>query len=280
MDVQERTVYVPGTYPFLLQAVSAAQFAQSWPGGIPTGTNGTIVNCVLAFKCSQPPAYPMPNGDILDAPSLEQVRLQCRAAQVSVYQGIVGLCGSLLMDSQQPAADYLNQLYKAMNAAPVWAGFKLLSIPYSEVSAVGNGAVYVAPTASGPVAQLTEADMIAEGTKAPVEISRKAQVDIPNLLQIQHPNRAGQYNDVIVSQPEAGSIALYGPRKDSPQQMRMIQDPAVARMILGIDIRRQNYLRNTYKFTLKAKWKMLLPMDLITIPVSSTMALPSPQDYV
>ena len=281
MSVQERTVYDPGNYPFFLQAVTPAQFEQEWPGGIPIGTDGTIVNCVLAFKGSQPPSYPKPLGDILDGPSLEQVRLQCRAAQIPATfgPGNVGLCGSLLMDSQQNASDYLTSLYKAMNAAPVWAGFKLLSIPYSEVSAVGNGAVYVAPTAAGPVAALTEADMIAEGSTPPVEVQRKAQVDIPNLLQIQFPNRAGQYNDVIISQPEAGAIALYGPRKDAPQQMRMIQDPAIARIILGIDIRRQNYLRNTYKFTLKAKWKMLLPMDLITIPVSSTMALPSPEDY-
>lgn len=261
MQVEERTVYTPGTYPFSLRSGS------SFPGGIPEGSLGSIANVMFAFKCSQPPSYPRPLTNIFDNVSLELTRTQCRAN---------GLYGSLLMDSQQNASDWLEGIYKAMNAAAVWAGFTLQTIPYSEVSAVGNGAVYIAPTASGPIANLTEDDMIAEGETPPVTVDRKAQVDIPNLLQIQHPNRAGDYNDVIISQPEAGSIALYGPRKDAPQQMRMIQDPTIARQILSVDVKRQNYLRNTYKFKLKAKWKLLLPMDLVTIPVSATMALTNP----
>ena len=90
-------------------------------------------------------------------------------------------------------------------------------------------------------------------------------MDIPNLLQLQTPNRASEYNTVVTSQPEQASIAMFGQRKDSPQPLNCIQDVNVARMILGIMVRRQNYIRNTYKFKLKAKWKLLEPMDLVTI---------------
>lgn len=235
--VQYRIVQNPGTYTF-------------------TASGSPLQVALVSFKATQPSSIPKALGNILDQASLDLCRLQCRAN---------GLWGSLVMDSQQNASDWLEDIYRAMNAAPVWSGFKLKSIPYSEVSAVGNGAIYNAPTASGPVANLTESDFIGDASAPLVTIERKAQVDVPNLLQIQHPNRASDYNDVIVSQPETASIALYGPRKDSPKQMRCIQDVGVARMILGVEVRKKNYLRNTYKFKLQAKWKLLEPMDLITL---------------
>ena len=153
---------------------------------------------VIALKCSQAPNYPKPLGNILDLSSLRLSRDQCRTN---------GLWGSLIMDSQQQASDWLQDLYTAMNAAPVWSGFVLKSIPYSEVSAVGNGALYIAPTAPGPVANLTESDFIGDSGSPLISVERKAQVDIPNLLQLQTPNRASDYNTVVTSQPPAGAYA-------------------------------------------------------------------------
>jgi hypothetical protein len=236
-------VYQPGFYTFTAPLTPI------------TGSTANAVGLVC-FKCAEPPAYPRPLGDILDPVTLDLCRLQCRAN---------GLWGSLLMDSQQKAGDWLTDLYQAMNAVPVWSGFQLKSIPLSEVSAAGNGAIYNAPTAAGPVATLNVSDFIGDANTSAISIERTAQVDVPNLLQFQHPNRSSDYNDVSISEPETASIALYGPRKDSPKQMRMIQDPAVARMLLGIAVRKQNFLRNVYKFKLKAKWKLLEPMDLVLI---------------
>ena len=232
-----RLVQNPGTYTFPVS-------------GTPSET------VLLSFKCANPPNYPKPLGSLLDTDSLLLTREQCRAA---------GLRGSLIMNSQKKASDWLQDLYTVMNAAPVWSGFHLKSIPYSEVSAAGNGGLYTAPTAAGPVAQLAAADFIAAAGEAPVSIQRTALADVPNLLQVQNPNRASDYNAVVTSQPEQGSIAVYSLRKDSPQTLDCIQDVAVARIVLGLLVRRQNYLRNTYKFKLKAKWKLLEPMDLVTL---------------
>lgn len=256
--LQSRIVQWPGTYKYTAPTVNAGPFHN---------VNAAHV-ALLAFKCSQPPNYPpaLGNiiGDIVDKPSLQIVRNQCRAA---------GLWGSLYLDSQTKGSDIIGQLYEALDAWPVWSGFSLKSIARSEVSAVGNGAIYTAPTASGPVANLRESDFNV-GKKSdtpPVEVTRKAQVNIPNLLSVQHPNRASQYNDIVVSQPESGAIALYGPRKDSPKMMRMFQDPAVSRMYLDIQVRLANYVRNGYEFPVNAKWKLLEPGDLITIPFAATM---------
>jgi hypothetical protein len=46
-------------------------------------------------------------------------------------------------------------------------------------------------------------------------------------------------------------------------------------MILGIEVRRQNYVgRMKYKFTLPAKFKLLEPGDLVTIPLTCTIPNP------
>jgi Putative phage tail protein len=211
---------------------------------------------LLSCAGAQPPDYPRPLGNILDPYWLMQTRNQCRAN---------GLWGSLIMDSQKKASDWLSDLFQAANAAPVWSGFRLKSIPYSEVSAVGNGATYIAPTSGGPVEDLMESDMIGTDGQPLIEVVRTARIDRPNLLQIQTPNRTSDYNNVVSSQPETGSIALYGTRKDSPQVLNCVQDVSIARMILGVKVRRQNFNANTYKFKLNAKWKLLEPMDLVTI---------------
>lgn len=212
--------------------------------------------CILAFKCTQPPTYPKPLLDILDQPSADLTRLQCRAG---------GLWGSLAMTSQQAASDWLKTLVQAANCAPVWSGFKLKLIPMSEVSAVGNGAVYISPTASGPVANLDadNGDFIGD---TPITVVRTARTDLDTVVQMQHINRNSDYQQVVSAVADPASIALYGVRKADPITNNAIQDVAVALPLLRIMVRRQNYVENvSIKFTMNARWCLLEPMDLITI---------------
>jgi hypothetical protein len=240
-------------------------FPQTFTYNSPLGADA-VETIVFTFRCSQPPNYPQPLGnifgDIVDQPSMQVVRNQCRAA---------GLYGSLNLASQTKGSDVLGDLYEAMDAWAYWSGFTLKSLARSEVSAVGNGAVYNAPTASGPVINLLESDF-PSGKDAPVSISRKAQVNVPDILQVQHPNRTSQYNDVTIAEPCSASVALLGPRRASPKMMRMFQDPAISRMYLNIQSNKQNLLRNEYSCSLKANYRLLEPGDLITIPISATMA--------
>jgi hypothetical protein len=237
---QGRAVWFPGSYTISNPLVASSAWRMA----------------LLSFKCSQPPPYPKPLGNVLDEASLELCRKAARA---------YGLWGSATLDSQKKASEWLEQFCQAMNAAPIWSGFKLKFVPYAEASAVGNGAVYISPTASGPVADLGEGDFIAAKGEPPVRIERTGQVDAPNVLQMEHPNRTSDYNQVVTSQPDQASIALYGVRKDNPVTSACVQDAAIARKLLGISVRRANYFRNQYRFKLKAKWKLLEPMDLVTL---------------
>jgi hypothetical protein len=257
--VDSRATKHPGTYPLAYAGVAGISGA-------------TIVT--ISLKNSQPNTFTSPLGNILDDATMQVARNQARA---------YGLIGSLNMDSQKKGSDWLTELYQALNAAPVWSGDVLKSIAYAEESAVGNGAIYTSPTASGPIANLTENDFIAEGTDPPVTVERSAQVDAPNLQQIQCPVRTGDISNAadyaasVVAEPDNASMSLYGTRKDSPKVFQSIQSTAVARMILGIMVRTANIVRNSYKFKVQAKWALLEAMDLVKVPIQSTMPAIDPE---
>ncbi len=251
-QIDERRTKFPGTY----------NVSYIMPGGV------AWTAVLFAMKNSQPNSFTSPLGNILDDTTMQNARAGARA---------YGLIGSLVMDSQKKAMDWLAEMYRVLNAAPVWSGFTLKSIAYAEQSEVGNGAIYVSPTAGGPVATLTEDDFIADESNPPVLVSRSAQVDAPNLQQIQYPLRTGAISNAadyavsLAAQPDNGSMLLYGTRKDSPEVFQSIQSTLVARMILGIKVREANIIRNTYKFKAQAKWSLLEAMDVIVIPPESTM---------
>ena len=236
--VAERTVYTPGTYSLAMLGSAVA--------------DSMVLFC---FKAVQPVAYPRPLGDFIDYPSLEVVRDQCRA---------YGLWGSLSMNSQSSASEWLKTLYQAANAAPVYLGDKLYSYPYSEVSAAGNGAQFTALTASGPIANLSDlnGDFIDNGCPNLKTIDR---IGLPNVLQMQCISRNSQYNQVTVQQTDSGSLALYGQRKAAPIVNNAIQDASVARALLGVQVRKNQYGGDKWTFTVTSRWCLLSPMDLITI---------------
>ena len=219
-------------------------------------TGGSFAIGMLSIVAPQPAPYPQALGNILDSATLDLTRTQCRAN---------GLIGSVCMDAQRAAADWLKEFYQCANAAPVWSGFVLKSIPKSEVSAVGNGVVYTSPTSTGPVLTLTESDLIGDASKPLVTVERTAQVDANNILQIEHVSRSSDYNVNTVSQPESGAIALFGPRKLAPLVLHEIQDAAVARKINAVMVKNLVYLRNKYSFTMQPRFIQLEAMDLIAI---------------
>ncbi len=236
--IHERRVRTPGAYAF------------ATPGTTPTAL------AMLSFKNTRAATYSRPLGDFMDLASLDLVRAQCRAN---------GLWGSLSMNSQSTASDWLKSLYAAANAAPVILGSKLFSLPYSEVSAAGNGAIYTAPTAAGPVATLDADNGDFVGNGGTPKMKTASRIELPNVLQMQCISREANYNQVVVQQPDAASIALYGMRKADPIVNNAVQDPGVARSLLAVQVRKNQYGADTWSFTLSPRWQLLAPMDLVTI---------------
>ena len=237
-QMQERIIHSPGS------------FSAAGAGGTPASI------CLVALKAAGPVPYPKPLGDFIDIPSFDLVRAQCRAA---------GLYGSLSMNSQSTASDWIKKLCQAANAAPVFLGSKFYLYPYSEVSNAGNGAFYQAPTAAGPVAELDAANGDFVGADGCPDLNTADRVDLPNVLQMQCIDRSANYVQVTVQTPDPATLGLYGQRKEDPQSNNAVQDPTIARTILGIQVRRNQYGGDQWSFKLTARWSLLSPMDLVTL---------------
>ena len=253
----------------IIKAPGAYRFAYKLDSMITADQQYTWV--ILAFKATQPARYAMPLGDILDREWLAQSLAQCRAA---------GLYGSLSMDSQKPAIEWLQDLLLCANIAPVWSGSKLKLIPCSEVSAIGNGMYYLAPTSAGPVVNLSteNGDFIGDDEGQVIKFKRKGISQTNNIFQLQHPNRSSNYVDISETFPDSGAVALFSSQEASPENLRMVQSSDVAQKLLGIATRKENApaIRNEIEFTLQARWGMLEPMDLVTItdPILGFTQLP------
>ena len=239
-QIQDRVIYSPGEY-------SAAGV-----GGAPASV------ALIALKAVNPVNYPKPLGDFIDVPSLNLTRAQCRAA---------GLWGSLTMNSQSSASDWIKSLCQAANCAPVFLGSKLYLIPYSEVSAAGNGALYTAPTAAGPVANLNAdfGDFTGKDGEGCPKLATVDRIGLPNVLQMQFIDRNANYTQTNATMMDPAAIGLYCVRKADPVTMNMVQDPSIARTLLGIQVRRNQYGGDVWTFTASARWSLLSPMDLVTL---------------
>lgn len=234
------------TYGRIARSPGDTPFAA--PGASPTAL------AMIAVKDVNPPTNARAAGSFIDPGSLELTRAQCRAN---------GLWGSLAMTSQRAASDWINELLEAANAVAFMSGHHMKIMPRSEVSAAGNGAIYIAPTAGGPVADLD----VDNGDFVSVpQLVRKARTDTDSVLQMQHLNRSSDYQQVTTAQPDSAAIALYGVRKKDPSTNNAVQDVAIARSILAVQVRRRNYVDNVlWKFSLNTRWQSLDNWDLITI---------------
>src|SRR5262249_36959864 len=101
----------------------------------------------LAITKIQAPSSSVPPGNGLLVKDLSGMHNWARANGISV---------ALCQDSQRTAKDLLDELLIVGNSAPVYSGDELKIVPYDEVSNADNGAVYIAPTASGPIADLDD----------------------------------------------------------------------------------------------------------------------------
>ena len=121
---------------------------------------------------------------------------------------------SAYLDQQRSGSDLLGDLFDIANCAG-WSEGVLKSIPYSGILQVGNGAVFTAPTAAGPVVTITPVDFVCETGKPPITITRTKQQDSKNILPIEYTDRANDYVNNSVEVMEGCSVSEFGSRRDS-----------------------------------------------------------------
>lgn len=171
------------------------------------------------------------------------------------------------LDSQTSGAQFLDDLCKVANCAPVFDGAGLDFIPYCEVSNYGNGTSYVPPTASGPLFDLTDSDFLPVSGKAPVEQVLSRPSPNYNSLQVGFRDATQQFNSNFVLVADTLDIQVQGSMPGPQENYQFITSSATAQKVGWARLRRNLAIQGTlYRFALPVFWETVLtPMDLITI---------------
>jgi hypothetical protein len=184
------------------------------------------------------------------------------------------------IDTQSSVSEIFDELVKVGNVGPVWSGGILKMIPYGDTSITNNGYVYVPPFTTGnPPPTLTWDDLLTDsrpGEKTstdPIEVTQKAPQDCLNYVQCQFMNRLNDYNNELIPEQNDAFIATYGFRPESSQSWDFITTHQTAAWALNLRLKRNLYIRNTYKFKLSFYWSQLEPMDMLVLPTGEPIRI-------
>ncbi|MDP3124612.1 MAG: phage tail protein [Thiobacillus sp.] len=180
------------------------------------------------------------------------------------YTQAEGLFLSPVINSQQPAAQHLDDILKATNSAPLWSEGLLKILPYGDTSVTGNGVTYT--PAITPVYDLTDDDYFpASKGDRPIKIRRKPVADAYNQLQVEFRNRANEYNIEPAEAKDLGNISAFGLRSAEPVRLHAICEGSIANKVANALLQRKLYIRNEYEFRLCWRHCLLESMDIVTL---------------
>jgi hypothetical protein len=198
-------------------------------------------------------------------------------AAMAAYCDVNGIWISPYLNSQRSGSDVLQDLLDVANCDAIWSEGLLKIIPRSEVSQVGNGNTYTAPTAAGPVWQLMPQDFVCEKGKAPINIKRTKQTDAKNILPVEFTDRSNNYVLDQVDVPDGQAVSEFGPRRDSTKTFHWIMDSATARLAASPLVRRTALQKKmSFSFTLQPRLMQIEPCDLVEVtdPITGLSAYP------
>lgn len=180
----------------------------------------------------------------------------------SNYCLAAGILISPPFEEAKPASNHLSDILLACNTDPLWSDGLLKLIPRGDATLTGNGATYT-PNLT-PIYDLTDDDFLPDD-QGPVRVKRSTPADAYNEVRIEFRNRANQYNQEPVAQPDQNSVEQYGLREAPIQQMHFITETTVAKLVAQTLVQRSVYIRNTFEFGLTQRYALLEPGDLVTL---------------
>lgn len=200
------------------------------------------------------------------------------------YWAANGYFGSVCLDTQTSVSDAMSQVIETGNVGAVFSGGLLKLVPYGDTTCVGNGYTYMPTTI--PAATLTWDNLLPPpSNKAgnstsdePLQVAQTAPQDCWNYVQAQYTNRLNDYNNELINEQNDAFINDYGRRIESPQNWDWITTSAAATWALNLRLKRQCYIRNTYKFWLPFWFSYVEPMDLVVLPSGEVVRITQVDD--
>ncbi len=254
------TCYVTGT-PLQLGSTPALPNVQFEISGFLIGSGGPSYpgdaspGAIIIDMLTNPrygAGFPLANLDVTG--SIADFSNYCQAGQLAL---------SMLMDRQQPAARWIEEICQLTVAAPVWSGSVLKIIPYGDTSLIGNGATWT-PNLTWQYS-FTDDDLLTGGSSDPVLLTRSDPSSVTNWLGIEYKDSSNNYNPQIIAVWDQGLIDQYGLRTESSIQAQSITNPLTATLSAQIQLQRKAYIRNTVKFKVGWRYSLLEPMDIILL---------------
>lgn len=169
------------------------------------------------------------------------------------------------VNDQRPGSDYLKQWCEATNSEFVWSSGALSIVPYGDQDITAHGQTYTAPVS--PQYDLTDSDFIVTSDPVVVKCERRRVEDACNAIKIEYLGTTDIYtafNPAIVEVKDDAAIQVYGLKARSVAEHHEFTQLAAAQLSASLLLGREQ-IRNTYQFTVSAKYILLDPMDLITI---------------
>ncbi|MES2055814.1 MAG: phage tail protein [Pseudomonadota bacterium] len=193
----------------------------------------------------------------------------------SAYTICSGLLMSIAYTDQRTAAEILQEIATFTNSEWVWSNGALYPVSRGTVALSGTLAdssvvTYTPPT---PVFDLTDDDFLlnaagsatsSSSSNDPVIVSRKRVSDQMNTVQIEYLDRANQYAPAIAEANDQALSDVYGRRSAGSQQAHLFATTTAANTSAQLLLQKE-YVRNTYSFTLDARYVVLDPMDIVTL---------------
>jgi hypothetical protein len=260
------TCYVTGT-PLNLGSSSALPDISFEITGFEQGTAGPnfpddarpdLIVTDLLTNARYGAGFPAANLDTAGA--LADWGNYCQAAQFAM---------SLLLDKQQPAARWLEEMAELTVSAVVWSGTLLKIIPYGDQALSANGASWT-PNLTWQY-NLGDADFLpwsdggGAGDTDPVLLTRSDPSQATNWLSVEYLDASNSYNPQIIAAFDQGMIDVYGLRTEPSVQGHEFTNPTSATISAQLMLQRRLYVRNTYQFKLGWKYALLEPMDIVLI---------------
>lgn len=181
------------------------------------------------------------------------------------YCTAAGLWLSPSWTEQAAAKGHVEEILKATNSEAVWSEGKLKVIPYGDTVITGNGTTYT-PNVT-PLYDLTLDDFLAGDDEDPVEVERVSPVDAWNCVPVKFRDRALDYNENTLDDPDPVDAEVFGLRKSEAVDLPCIKRASIALTISRILAQRSVYCRNKFKFKLGWRFCLLESMDLVTLTV-------------
>lgn len=172
-----------------------------------------------------------------------------------------GLLVSPALTRQTTASEWIEDFVASTHAELLWSGGQLRVLPLGDEVINANGRTYIPQLT--PIYDLAAGDFL--GGQDPVQVTRSSSAQARNRVSVEFLDRSNQYNEAVVVADDQAAIDRYGLRSAAAVRAPWFCAAPAARLSAQLALQRGLGARNTYNFTLNARFAALEPGDIVTL---------------